>query len=1711
MIEAKCSFNSVNKILIMISLIVLPIIVIITIFYFLNLKHNNLDKLKEEFETGCKEYNTCGVELQSGQTLCTDSITTNYNPITNMPTTGSITNTPSNKQPTVDTNDRCYFMDTNVSIPDQDRTCEIYFTEDTESCDRLKQTDSQNTCKFTFPQGWKEFKTLKNLSNNSIIDVPKKYIGKDGNNIPARSDTTKFGNFELETKCYKRSDGNKIPFQFDINQIVRKDCDGSYNTNPEINSANSFKLNGETTDNKYASINFSVYDGDNKKGNDEIFKNVLRSICSIKYNKISALSDSNLRFYKFTINSADKTIESIEKVRLSEDQTQFIKEPFNLSRLTSAGGSGISFDKYENSKFNFVIFQNTNIPNKIIDIFSFKYNYLCGNQASDDNTPQQSQIIEFSKRDGIIDVNNLFNFSDKIRKVNKEFTFEDVNDNDFNSFKNDESSSQYTNYKEQIKTVFANKVIARQNSLTADKNILLPEISRVRTSLQKAIDGKNQAYSTEMLRTNFASVCSDLQFKKGYYQTFNEGEYNISKTETVIMKRKYTQGLSIYKFEGYFWGDMSAVDNLTLIGSQIGGVVKVWDLENASDDIRTPKNGKFLQKQNGSWNYNDKAGDASTSKIKGDAMFTYVWVGYFKAPKDGTYRFRMISDDAGFFTINGTTTSSTYTWQNYRISRDFNLKKDEYYPIQIIWGEWRILDYIYFEWNIKTDDPNQWDYDGTKIFYCNDPTNGKVVSTVIEPIKIKNSKNNKVTSYYYNLTDDYLTTGAEYEIELKEDETYEALVVGGGGGGGRDGGGGGGGGEVKFYSDRETVQNKTDPSLQLSKGKYIVHIGCGGMYATSITANNAGRGIETVLYSVDTAGTKTKFVNACGGSGGGSKRDPWWDSSSGNSKLYSDCPTGGTGGEGHDWYAGIWWLRDLPNATPTGTASKGSESSSGYIAAEGGTGTPLQVGSSSTTTVQEADASPGISINITGVPKSYGGGGGGGTWFWVRNAKGAAGSGDGGTWWRFAKSGEPNTGGGGGGGGREPDKSLGGMGGSGVFILRKNIAQFDETDDVTNIGMLENVMLSGASLLRHPRFSLIGSTTTKKSNRKNITARTKESSAIIDGYAWKLFNFNINGYQNDNPDYNWYHSDGLYSAGIGQRNVWSKNENYPGEYIMIDLGYEIKLHSVKFVIRNSKQHNLKARSPGNFRIYATNNLKAFNSKTIYNDAIIDDKNWKLIYQTTQTSKLSIERLDENNNIVDDYISGSAGKEINSTEKYRCFALVVNELAGSKTYSEYLNFNEWILYEKITVTDDNNKLVDYQIYFDGLMDISAETDMNSIIVPENIVNSSDKFITVQNGNVFTYSVFTNLFLQKGSHKIIAGFTDSNGIKPNDLSYLSELYIVLDDKKYLLHGLYSEITSVTGEQINFVSYSYKPNKYLYLSESGFYKIYFRSYGYNYSANLNNSINLRFNISFDYKTTDSDSVPLTNIKNQNTFLYSKEEITTGLNFNSSTNGGSNSVSTLTLAYYRVLYTATNTNIFKTIYSSDLYTDTGTYKSDFTEYGNQLRLRSQYDTTNEINKKTKLSDFETDLNTYTKILCGESPEDSTFDFLQKYNNVEPITSFLHNYLTDITYTFLRTGIVRLDPKIRKYEQYKNQIDNINIQDEIDRSKRDNPTPAPCMRANINIFNVIKDSSSMPFGDESQNNMITIEKFPYTDLTSTGALPDSVKKSVYIQYFSSL
>jgi len=249
-----------------------------------------------------------------------------------------------------------------------------------------------------------------------------------------------------------------------------------------------------------------------------------------------------------------------------------------------------------------------------------------------------------------------------------------------------------------------------------------------------------------------------------------------------------------------------------------------------------------------------------------------------------------------------------------------------------------------------------------------------------------------------------ISAGATTGIQTRPTTVEYLVVAGGGGGGGFAGGGGGAGGLL------------TGTSYPVTTGSTItITIGAGGTCATGYSSGDNGS--NTTFGSIKTLGGGGGATNAGspGGSGGGSGRS-------------ANSPAGVAGTVGQGFPSGVKTADDCTGAGGGGAGGPGRPNVSGISGGHGG---------------------PGVASSITGSLVMYAGGGGGG--IRVDGTQGSPqtgglGTAGGGNAARYgdntlnsgmkfwAQSGIVNTGGGGG-GGTDP-LFTGGVGGSGIVVLR---------------------------------------------------------------------------------------------------------------------------------------------------------------------------------------------------------------------------------------------------------------------------------------------------------------------------------------------------------------------------------------------------------------------------------------------------------------------------------------------------------------------------------------------------------------------------------------------------------------------------------------------------------------------------------------------------
>ncbi len=252
------------------------------------------------------------------------------------------------------------------------------------------------------------------------------------------------------------------------------------------------------------------------------------------------------------------------------------------------------------------------------------------------------------------------------------------------------------------------------------------------------------------------------------------------------------------------------------------------------------------------------------------------------------------------------------------------------------------------------------------------------------------------------------------------------VVAGGGTGGGNDHGGGGGAGgyrEGLGVNDSYTGSPLRSPTgVPVSAQAYPVTVGAGGTAGSAPTGFRGNNGSPSVFSSITSAG----------GGGGGSNHP------AGPGAVARNGIAGGSGGGGAGISGqpdGVGGAGNTPPVSPPQGFDGGDGDYNGnpkYTTGGGGGATAVGADASGP---QAGNGAAGVASSITGSPVTRAGGGGGSTYPGGTNGTGGAGGGGAGVTNTTVNPGTVNTGGGGGGISQACSTS-GGLGGSGVVIIR---------------------------------------------------------------------------------------------------------------------------------------------------------------------------------------------------------------------------------------------------------------------------------------------------------------------------------------------------------------------------------------------------------------------------------------------------------------------------------------------------------------------------------------------------------------------------------------------------------------------------------------------------------------------------------------------------
>ena len=358
----KCSLSGYNPVLQLLGLLFMAIILVTVVIYYLQVYHSSI--LEKYADAASGAVNPASIK---------------YHAFTANAAAAA---------------DQTIYAGANISADKSNsftlRDCKVYFTDDIDGCDEIQDTPTK-TCSYKL-DGWNEFDTYTDKDGGTIT-YGKKIYKPDA--------TGTLLNAHLNSKCFKEFDGGSARgFEYINNPLVVYSAKGI--TDNGVEDANTF--GGK----KYTSIQFinATDAGDN-------LTKVIDSICSVKYDAISALTGKV--FYKFVFDT-NKNITAIQKVKFNDNQTG-IENVQNdaLTDFASKGSHGLRFDN--NGRLQ--VFVNEAAINASMNIFKLNYlTNICTNAQIKDYRIHASQnvnisnfvsfnIINNAPKEKIINIGNL--------------------------------------------------------------------------------------------------------------------------------------------------------------------------------------------------------------------------------------------------------------------------------------------------------------------------------------------------------------------------------------------------------------------------------------------------------------------------------------------------------------------------------------------------------------------------------------------------------------------------------------------------------------------------------------------------------------------------------------------------------------------------------------------------------------------------------------------------------------------------------------------------------------------------------------------------------------------------------------------------------------------------------------------------------------------------------------------------------------------------------------------------------------------------------------------------------------------------------------------------------------------------------------------------------------------------------------------------------
>jgi hypothetical protein len=414
------------------------------------------------------------------------------------------------------------------------RPCQVYFVSEDQqnSCDADYANNPSNTCKYVFKDDWKEIDTIK------IADKSNTYPKKIYNQSYTKNNIVNHGEM---AQCVKKFDSDRDRrYIYRNNELIKYNHGGG-------STGDTLELNYRNSDSDiYAKGNFISMNFGNDNTPMANYSNVIDSICSKRINAPSGL-DSNLRFYKFILNNSNE-IKDIEMVMLDGEKKAFQSLDFNMRDFLNSDNLSINYFSNDNI---FFLKKDSNIVGEQVDVYQFKYNYLCNNEES-------GKILEY-KKDIFSNNKNYISLKNSNQSLNVELKYNGLLVKVPRGFENNFVDITTKNsIIEKIDQLKDNIKSNYNSNINSNIERIESEIQNYETHRDSANDAKNSfgvgmsfeqiiAYRFNKIINNDTTTTESIQpfnFEKGINITFISDDLPVNTADTGF------NNILIYKHDG---------------------------------------------------------------------------------------------------------------------------------------------------------------------------------------------------------------------------------------------------------------------------------------------------------------------------------------------------------------------------------------------------------------------------------------------------------------------------------------------------------------------------------------------------------------------------------------------------------------------------------------------------------------------------------------------------------------------------------------------------------------------------------------------------------------------------------------------------------------------------------------------------------------------------------------------------------------------------------------------------------------------------------------------------------------------------------------------------------------------------------------------------------------------------------------------------------